>query len=192
MNLDTDDPVGARNRAILFGLVTLIVLGVIVGLSVGWLGSRAVDSTGIDDVEAPRGGPDDSGGPFEDFTASPSDPEETEETEPTEPPDSTPTASTEPTKNRQPRQPTLRASPQQASTDERVSLNGRFPGLGPGVDLQVERKEGGSWEPFPVSMTTDGGGKYSTWIITGHTGPNRFRVTAESGESTPIVVVRIT
>lgn len=192
MNLDTDDPVGARNRAILFGVVTLVVLGVIVGLSVGWLGSRAVDSTGIDEVEAPRGDPGLEDDEYEDFTASPSEPGETTDTVPTEPSDTTPTSPTEPSETREPRDPTLTAAPLTAGTFERVSLSGRFPGLDSGESLQVERKEGGVWALFPVTVTTDNRGTYSTSIETGHTGPNRFRVTADSGESTPTVVVQIT
>jgi hypothetical protein len=195
VNLNADDPVGARNRAILFGVVTLVVVGAVVGLGVGWLGSRAVDSTGIDDVEAPEDGrPGVTNDPIEDFTASPSEPEDTEDTEdttPTEPSETAPTTPTEPTKTRKPREPTLNASPMQANTSEEVSLTGRFPGMGSGVFLQVERKEGGVWTEFPVTMTTNERGTYSTSIITGHTGPNRFRITAETGESTPTVVVQI-
>jgi hypothetical protein len=198
VNLDTDDPDGARNRAILFSLVTLVVIGVVVGLTVGWLGSRAVDSAGIDDVQAPDNQPGVSEpDPIDDFTATPSPSDDVEET-PTEPSEPTyttpskPTEPTEPTKTRKPNEPTLNASPMQASTSEQVSLTGRFPGLGAGVYLQVERREGGVWTDFPVDMTTDPGGSYSTWIITGHTGPNLFRITAENGESTPTVVVQIT
>jgi hypothetical protein len=191
VNLDTDDPVGARNRAILFGLVTLVVIGAIVGLGVGWLGSRAVDSTGIDEVEAPPGDGGSSEDPFEDFTASPSESEDTDATEPTEPTETVPTTPTEPTETREPREPTLNASPLTATTFEQVYLTGRFPGLGAGVALQVERREGGVWTEFPVDTTTDPRGTYSTYVQTGHTGPNRFRITAETGESTPIVVVQI-
>lgn len=196
MNLDTDDPVGARNRAILFGLVTLVVLGVIVGLSVGWLGSRAVDSTGIDEVEAPRGDPGNTEDPYEDFTASPSEPEETDTTEPSEPTETEPSTPTEPPETRKPRKPrgpTLHASPSTASGNEQVTLSGRFPGLASGVTLAVERREGGVWASFAdVTTTTERRGRFSTWIWTGQSGRNLFRVTAETGVSTPPVVVQIT
>jgi hypothetical protein len=193
VNLDTDDPVGARNRAIMFGLVTLVVLGIVLGLSLGFLGSRAVDSTGLDDVRAPSNpaGPTDD--PIEDFTAGPTPTEDTFEPEtPSEPSETTEPTPTEPSKTRDPREATLNASPLQASTSEQVSLTGRFPGLGAGILLQVQRREGGVWTDFPVTMTTDHGGAYSTWIITGHTGPNRFRITSETGDSTPTVIVQIT
>lgn len=192
MNLDTDDPVGARNRAILYGVVTLVVLGIIVGLSVGWLGSRAVDSTGMDDVEAPRG---DSGLPddeYSDFTAGPTETDEPSDIEPTEPVETTPTTPTETTETHEPREPTLTASPATATEMEEVYLTGRFPGLAAGVTLYVERKEGGAWAEFAdITTTTDELGTYSTYVQTGHTGPNRFRITAETGESTPTVVVQI-
>jgi hypothetical protein len=193
VNLDTEDPVGARNRAILFGLVTLVVLGIVIGLSVGIIGSRAVDSTGLDDVRAPNNpaGPTDD--PIEDFTAGPTPTEDTfEPATPDEPTETTEPSPTEPSKTRDPREATLNASPLQANTSEQVSLTGRFPGLGAGILLQVQRREGGVWTDFPVTMTTDHGGVYSTWIITGHTGANRFRIKSETGVSTPTVIVQIT
>jgi hypothetical protein len=195
VNFKTDDPDGARNRAILFSLVTLVVIGVVVGLTVGWLSSRAVDSAGLDDVHAPDNQPGISEpDPIDDFTATPSPSDDAEQTptEPSEPTHTTPSKPPEPTKTRKPNEPTLNASPMQASTSEEVSLTGRFPGLGAGVYLQVQRREGGVWTDFPVDMTTDQGGTYSTYVITGQTGPNLFRITAETGESTPMVVVQIT
>ena len=196
MNLNTDDPIGARNRAILFGLVTLVVLGIVIGLSVGILGSRAVDSTGIDDIQAPNNpaGPTDD--PIEDFTAGPTPTEDTFEPEtPTEPSETTEPTPTEPSKTRDPREPTLVASPETASDMEQVTLSGRFPGMGAGVTLAVERKEGGTWASFgvpAVTTTTDQGGTFSTWILTGQSGRNLFRLTTSDGESTPAVVVQIT
>ncbi|HYJ70707.1 MAG TPA: hypothetical protein VEX15_23885 [Nocardioidaceae bacterium] len=194
MNLNTDDPVGARNRAILFGLVTLLVLGIVVGLSVGWLGSRAVDSTGMDDVKAPDNQPGVSeDDPIDDFTASSTPTDDVEETtEPTEPTETTEPTVTETTETEEPREPTITASPVTAKEMEEVYLTGRFPGLGPDISLQVERKEGGVWADFPVTATTDERGAYSTYVQTGQTGANSFRVTAESGESTPTVIVEIT
>jgi hypothetical protein len=194
VNLDTDDPVGARNRAIMFGLVTLVVLGIVLGLSLGFLGSRAVDSTGLDDVRAPSNPAGPTEDPIEDFTAGPTPTEDTfEPTTPSEPTETTEPTPTEPSKTRDPRGPTLVASPQTASDSEQVTLSGRFPGLGSGVTVAVERKEGGSWAGFAdVTMTTDQGGKFSTWIWTGQSGRNLFRVTAENGKSTPPVVVQIT
>ena len=185
MNLDTDDPVGARNRAILFGLATMVVIGVVLGLTIGILSSRAVDSTGIDDVKAPKNLPGPSSGPYGDFTAGPS-PSETQDTfEPSEP--------TQPTKKPDRTEPTLNASPETANGSEQVTLSGRFPGLGAGVTVAVERKEGGSWADFAgVTMTTEHGGHFSTWIWTGQSGRNLFRVTADSGQSTPVVTVHIT
>lgn len=198
MNLDTDDPVGARNRAILFGLVTMVVIGVVLGLTIGILSSRAVDSTGIDDVKAPKNLPDPSSGPYGDFTAGPS-PTETQDTfepsEPTQPTQSSEPTPTQPTKKPDRNEPTLNASPETASGSEQVTLSGRFPGLGAGVTVAVERKQGGTWAGFgvpAVTTTTDHGGTFTTWIWTGQSGRNLFRVTADSGESTPAVAVHIT
>ena len=195
MNLDTDDPVGARNRAILFGLVTMVVIGVVLGLTVGILSTRAVDSTGIDDVKAPKNLPGSSPSPYDDFTAGPTATPTEDTFEPTEPTESSEPTPTEPTKTRDRNEPTLNASPETANGSEQVTLSGRFPGLGAGVTVAVERKEGGSWAGFgvpAVTTTTDHGGTFTTWIWTGQSGRNLFRVTTENGESTPAVTVHIT
>ncbi|HLN79013.1 MAG TPA: hypothetical protein VK204_18355 [Nocardioidaceae bacterium] len=56
----------------------------------------------------------------------------------------------------------------------RIHLMGRYPGHG-GARLVVQRFEGGHWARFPVSVTVRGG-RYRTWVASGHRGVNRFRV----------------
>jgi hypothetical protein len=55
--------------------------------------------------------------------------------------------------------------------------------------LQVQRKEGGSWSDFPVSVTVSDG-RFSTYVQTGRSGPNRFRVrdTDSKRVSNPVTV----
>ncbi|MBF4761712.1 hypothetical protein ISU07_01115 [Nocardioides islandensis] len=59
----------------------------------------------------------------------------------------------------------------------RIDLTGTYP-TGEGAVLQVQRASGpgdDSWVDFPVSVTVSGG-QFSTYVQTGRTGPNRFRV----------------
>lgn len=68
---------------------------------------------------------------------------------------------------------TLQAFPQQVPPNERINLTGVYQG-GEGARLQVQRFENG-WVDFPVS-TSVSGGAFTTYIYTGRSGPNRFRV----------------
>jgi hypothetical protein len=59
----------------------------------------------------------------------------------------------------------------------RIDLTGTYP-TGEGSVLQVQRATGpgdDSWVDFPVTVTVSGG-QFSTYVQTGRTGPNRFRV----------------
>lgn len=69
---------------------------------------------------------------------------------------------------------TLAVSPRQVHRMGRIHLMGRYPGHG-GARLVVQRFEGGHWARFPVSVTVRGG-RYRTWVASGHRGVNRFRV----------------
>lgn len=81
----------------------------------------------------------------------------------------------------------LSASPLQVSAMERIYLTGTFPG-GEGASLQVQRMEDG-WTDFPVS-TSVSGGTFSTYVMTGRNGDNRFRVVdpASGKKSNPVKV----
>ena len=56
----------------------------------------------------------------------------------------------------------------------RVNLYGHYPRHA-GARLRVQRLEGGRWGGFPVSVTVRGG-RFRTWVVSGHRGTNRFRV----------------
>lgn len=85
---------------------------------------------------------------------------------------------------------TLVASPHQVRPMGRINLSGRYPGHG-GARLAVQRFEGGHWARFPVTVTVRGG-KFRTWVASGHRGLNRFRVVAvNSRRSSPSVTVRV-
>ena len=97
--------------------------------------------------------------------------------------------STKPAKpRRKPQQISLSASPNRVSEMERINLDGRYRG-GNGATVQVQRLEGGRWVDFPTSAAVSGG-SFSTYVLTGRTGKNRFRVIDESTgrKSAPVTV----
>ena len=71
---------------------------------------------------------------------------------------------------------TLQAGETQVGPMGRIDLTGTYQ-TGEGAVLQVQRATGpgDSWVDFPVTATVSGG-TFSTYVQTGRTGPNRFRV----------------
>ncbi len=65
---------------------------------------------------------------------------------------------------------------------QRIDLTGAYP-LGEGAILQVQRLEGGKWTDFPVTISV-GGGTFSSYVQTSHTGINEFRVMDTDTETT--------
>ena len=82
-----------------------------------------------------------------------------------------PSASSTPPKPKH--QISLQGFPDHVSPGQRISLTGTYPGA-EGATLQVQQFQGG-WTNFPVSVTVSGG-IFNTYVITGRTGPQRFRV----------------
>lgn len=70
----------------------------------------------------------------------------------------------------------LEAGAEQVGPMGRIDLTGTY-ATGEGAVLQVQRATGpgDSWVDFPVTATVSGG-TFSTYVQTGRTGPNRFRV----------------
>lgn len=85
----------------------------------------------------------------------------------------------------------LLASKSTASPMEQVTLSGSYPGKD-GVSLQVQSKSGGAgWSDFPVTTSVNGG-IFSTYIQTGITGKNKFRmVDTSTGTKSNVVTVTI-
>jgi hypothetical protein len=71
---------------------------------------------------------------------------------------------------------TLQAGQETVGSMGRIDLTGTYPG-GEGAVLQVQRATGpgDSWVDFPVTATVSNG-TFSTYVQTGRSGPNRFRV----------------
>ena len=171
---------GPRGRVLLGSIAGLVAAGIIIGLVIAWASTSVLEAAGLDTDATTR--------PPAEPTAEP-----TETTSPTETPPET-TEPTEPSSSSTPPQqaPQLRATPTAVSSMEQIDLDGRFPGLPAGTALQIERKEGGTWTLFPVSLSTGEGGSFSTYVQTGQLGPNQFRVTnPSSGQSTPVVTIQV-
>lgn len=83
----------------------------------------------------------------------------------------------------------LSASPTTVSPMQKIYLSGTYPG-GEGASLQVQRYQGG-WRPFPAS-TSVSGGTFSTYVMTGQSGANKFRVVdTGSGKKSNAVTVTV-
>lgn len=84
----------------------------------------------------------------------------------------------------------LSASPVTVAPMQQIYLSGTYPG-GEGATLQVQRLEGGSWNNFPTSASVSGG-TFSTYVMTGQKGANKFRVVdSDSGKKSNIATVTV-
>lgn len=93
-------------------------------------------------------------------------------------PGETPTQTVEPspTKSEKPeKQITLSSGQTSVAPMERIDLTGVYPG-GEGAILQVQRFADGSWQNFGDVSASVSDETFSTWIQTGVSGPNRFRM----------------
>jgi hypothetical protein len=182
----------------------MLAVALVVGGVVGVVGIGAANVLGLGEetstVEAepslhipertPQGEPDDDEGlTLADLNGG-VDPTESEEDEGDGGEDA---GASERKKDRKPKKPrsviSLSASPLEVASMERIYLTGTFPG-GEGASLQVQRLQG-SWTDFPTS-TSVSGGTFSTYVMTGQSGPNKFRVVdPASGKKSNPVTVRV-
>ncbi|MGI8433429.1 MAG: hypothetical protein ACR2LE_01600 [Nocardioidaceae bacterium] len=170
-------------KQVLVGVGVLLVVAAGIGGLIGLVGIKAADFAGITSEptharETMVLGP---GGPSTRPSPSPS-PSPTRHS----PRTSAPATTSHPPE----RSITLKAAPTSAATYERVTLSGTCPAAACST-LQVQRKEGNVWVDFPTQASgTDG--NFSTYIQTGHTGDNLFRVQETStGKVSPPVTVTI-
>lgn len=170
-------------RQLLVGLAVLVAVGALIGGIVALISIKAADYAGID------GGSKTSAAPNTDTASEPSDGSSTDD-EPSEPAESSsaPSTTTETIKEPPDDAITLVATPKSVSTFGRINLSGTYAG-GTGIVLQVQRMEGGQWVDFPTSATVNGD-KFATYVETGRSGPNKFRVKAigESKTSNAVTV----
>ncbi len=156
--------------------LTMIVIGGLVGVALGFGASTLLASSGLGDTALPPI----SSSP----TASDDDAEAT----------ATPTPSqTAPPSETAAPEPSLAASATTVPPGTRFTLTGAIPSLGPGAQLQVQVKDAGSdWDDFPVTLTSGADGAFSAEVYTSRTGTREWRlVQPQTGESTPAVAVTI-
>lgn len=185
-------------RSLLIGVGAMLGVALVVGGVISLVALGAVSLTGFGDERVtvqeepslyiPSYSPtpedeDDPGLTLEDLNGGSDDAE-------SEQPDETqqPAKNDKKKKRKKPRSViSLSASPLEVSAMERIYLTGTFPG-GEGASLQVQRMEDG-WTDFPVS-TSVSGGTFSTYVMTGRNGANRFRVVdpASGKKSNPVKV----
>ncbi len=169
--VDTEGRQGAFQRLAWWFVGVGAVVGIVLGLGMaGLIGATGLtSSTDLPPLTAPT-------------TPAP--------TTATPTPTPTPTADAEETPDPD---PTLTIPNTQVAPGERFTLEGAFPALGGGEELQVQVKDPGeSWDEFPVTATTRNGGRYRTQIYTSRTGEREFRMAHEASDtSTPAIKVRI-
>jgi hypothetical protein len=183
-------------KQLLVGAAVLVAVALLVGGIVAVVALKAADVAGLTSEpgnNSPTGPPAMS----EDLPESASAPT-TSAPATSQPPTSSPTTTSPPSKDdrkkdrkkKRRNRIELQVSPPSAGTYERVNLTGSYR-AGDGATLQVQRLESGSWVDFPTSATVSGG-TFSTYIETGHTGPNKFRMLdTATGRTSNVAVVRI-
>lgn len=160
-------------RPVLTGLAALVGVAVVVGLILGGAALAATQVLGLggDDATTEATSADsmylpspsktpDSDDPA--FTLAPGDEETEQESE-------------SPTESESPDQAiTLSASQTEVASMEQIDLTGVYPG-GEGAILQVERFIDGAWGEFEVTVPVSNE-TFSTYVQTGQTGVNKFRL----------------
>ncbi len=148
--------------------------GAVIGIVVGLTSAVIIGATGISSTELPS-------------LTVPTTPAPTTPT-----PTPTATATPDPEETPDP-DPTLTIPTTEVSPGERFTLEGAFPALGGGEELQVQVKDPGEkWDEFPVTVETRGGGEYRTEIYTSRTGKRDFRLAHEDSDTkTPAISVTI-
>ncbi|MEO6512415.1 MAG: hypothetical protein ABIO16_15565 [Nocardioides sp.] len=177
---DTPRKPERKQHPVVAGIIALLGVGLTIGLLAGGatlIGTRvmglgeeatATDSSARQSMYLPKP---------QETTAAPASSQATLQpaTEPTGPVLTTPT---------QDDGITLTAGQTSVGPMGRIDLTGTYP-TGEGSVLQVQRATGPgdeSWVDFPVTVTVSGG-QFSTYVQTGRTGPNRFRVIDTDSEA---------
>lgn len=165
-----------EDRPVLSGLVALVAVGLVVGvvaglaalvgtrlLGVGGDGSSSAGSTAQETLYLPEPQVTErASGPL--ITLAPGD-----ESAASEEPSESPSESETPEKA-----VTLQSGQTSVGPMEQIDLSGVYPD-GEGAILKVQRFEEGGWADFGVTASVSGG-IFSTYVETGRTGENRFRV----------------
>ncbi|GAA1504818.1 hypothetical protein [Nocardioides humi] len=184
----SDQRQSPSERPVLNGLVALVavalgvglILGVValVGTKVLGLGSDDGDSSARSTVRQSMYLPtpvetDEETGPLVTLHTEDTDEPATTDTTETDIPEDEPTSETT-SESAASGEISLQALATAVASGERIYFSGVYPG-GEGAILWVQRFENGDWADFPASVGVTNG-TFSSYIFTGVSGVNRFRV----------------
>lgn len=176
---DVSDPRPSTERPVVTGLVALVAVALAVGAI---LALAAVVGTRVLGIGGDSGGgsgtaaresmflptpqeTDEPGGPRVTLNTSEPSPSASTDVEPTP---------TEVTTSAAPGQISLQSASTSVAAGGRIYFSGVYEG-GEGAILFVQRFEDGAWADFPASVGVTGG-QFSSYLFTGVSGVNRFRV----------------
>jgi hypothetical protein len=178
MDNDSDERSGQVRGALLKALAVVAVIAVLIALGT----TVMVRALGLD--ESDSAGPVGGSSPGESkplpTTALPVPGEKTDK----------PDSSVSPSPNGAEGDIELRVSPMTARPMERVNFTGTYQGAD-NTQLQVQRFDTGKWSDFGVTATVRVG-TFTTYIMTGRSGENRFRVydpQAQKGSNVLMVTI---
>lgn len=181
-----------RDRPVVYGLLALVGVATVVGLVLGLAALGGARVLGVDGATTTSGGDPEASMylPKPQKTDAPEGPAVTlapgaEATLPEASP-----GETKQPKKKKAKPISLSAGQTSVSPMQQIDLSGTYPG-GEGAILQVQRFENGSWQDFPVTASVSNQ-TFSTYVQTGQTGQNRFRVVdTDSGKASNEVKVAI-
>jgi hypothetical protein len=156
-------------KQLLIGVVMLLVVGGVVGVVLAVAGLKAADLAGIGETGPSTPSNQRLHIPRNVATSTPTPP--APETQAS----STPTA---PVLRKPPHVISLELSPTSVGAFDKINLSGSYQAPD-GTTLQIQRRENGVWSDFPA-VTHVSGGRFATYVLTGHTGVNLFRVTDQT------------
>lgn len=178
--------IDTEQRPVLSGFVALAVVALAAGLLGGLAMAFGANVFGI------GGGGSDGGEPSAKETLFLPEPKPTEDAATTETEEPAPDSSDEGegTKEEEKKDKgiVLTAAQSSVAPMAQIDLTGTY-AAPDGAFLQVQRFDGGSWTDFPVTMRLEGQ-RFATFVQTGRSGPNKFRVVdTDSGKhSNPVEV----
>ncbi|HEU5107899.1 MAG TPA: hypothetical protein VFT95_05025 [Micromonosporaceae bacterium] len=188
------DPLQETDHPVAYGLLALVGVGVVVGLilGLGALAGAKVVGVGGESAEGASGGEASMYLPKPEKTQPATGPEITLQPG-QESSTNTAPSETETAKDKKPKKViSLSAAQTQVAPMEQIDLSGTYPG-GEGAILQVQRFENGQWTDFPASPVSVSDQTFSTYVLTGIPGQQRFRmIDTGSGKTSNEVKVTVT
>lgn len=176
-------------RQLLLGLGVLVIVAVVIGGIVAVIALKAASDAGLTSgpTHSPPGGRPPASAPT--GTASTTPATALPSTVLRSPSKKPPTSSTKP-KPKPVEAISFSAKPTVAKVYQRVQLTGHYRGQ-QAATLLIQQNTGTGWSNFPVSIHVRNGA-FTTWIASGRSGPNRFRLMdAANHEVSNVVIINI-